>query len=115
MSNYKIKKLLTILGDVAKFDITIGVTEQLPVDCLFVLKDKELYDRVEAQVQHLDELPYLFKENLTTEELIASLLGTIGKSLNLIINLSYNMLLDRDCLILFQSATLVDLIYNDKI
>jgi hypothetical protein len=112
---YKIRELLTLLGNVGKMDITIGVSETLPVECLFILKDKALYDKVETSIEYLDRMAQIPNRTFLAEESIARLLVALGQNLKLLVNLSYNEILDRDCLILFNSPELVDRIYHGKV
>lgn len=110
-----IRELLRILGDIGRFDVTIGVSEALPVECLFVLKDKSLYDRIKNCTSYVDSVVQIPGRQLSSDELVAAILGKIGQKLNKQINLSYNELSDRDCLILFKSPDLVGSIYSEII
>jgi hypothetical protein len=112
---YKIRELLTLLGNVGKLDITIGISETLPVECLFILKDKGLYDKVETSIEFLDRLSAVPNRTFLPEETIARLLVALGQALNILVNFSYNEILDQDCLILFSNPDLVDSIYHGKI
>jgi len=108
----EIIQIMTAVGSIGEFSVTLGFSEELELPCIFVLKDSELFNSLQSHIQILQEAKGNF-EVFIPEQKIIGLLTRLGQLMNATISIAVDGNLGDDSVFLFNDVELVNSIYKE--
>lgn len=109
------EKALAILkgiSDEMRVNIDIGYSDQLPNTCVFLIKERALFDRISREVTLLKNYHGGQFEAVLMEEKIAGLLACLEEEMKGLVLLTHAESLHKDAIMLFNDPDIPDSLFK---